>query len=114
IAGAAAFRAALSEKIVLARHFHAKLSELEGFDPGPSPDLTVVAFRYVPKHGDPNAFNQALLAWLQEQGDVFLSGTRVDGQVYLRAAILSFRTHLEHVDEALGCIVRGVREVEGR
>ena len=114
LAGAAAFRAALSEKLALARHFHARLTELGGFDPGPSPDLTVVAFRYLPGQGDPNDFNQALLVWLQEQGQVFLSGTRIDGDVYLRAAILSFRTHLEHVDEALECVVRGVREVEGR
>jgi len=114
LAGAAAFRAALSEKIALARHFHARLSELEGFDPGPSPDLSVVAFRYLPRRGEPNRFNEALLAWLQAQGQVFLSGTRIDGEVYLRAAILSFRTHLQHVDEALECLVRGVRELEAR
>ncbi|HEY2049923.1 MAG TPA: aminotransferase class I/II-fold pyridoxal phosphate-dependent enzyme [Caulobacteraceae bacterium] len=114
LAGAGAFRAALSEKLALALHFHAKLSELEGFDPGPPPDLTVVAFRYLPPQGDPNRFNEALLAWLQEQGQVFLSGTRIDGDVYLRAAILSFRTHLQHVDEALDCLVRGAREVQGR
>ncbi|HEY1926853.1 MAG TPA: pyridoxal-dependent decarboxylase [Caulobacteraceae bacterium] len=114
LAGAGAFRAALSEKLALASHFHARLSELEGFDPGPPPDLTVVAFRYLPKKGDPNRFNEALLAWLQEQGQVFLSGTRIDGDVFLRAAILSFRTHLQHVDEALDCLVRGVRELQER
>jgi glutamate/tyrosine decarboxylase-like PLP-dependent enzyme len=112
LAGAGAFRAALSEKLALARHFHARLSRLEGFDPGPPPDLTVVAFRYLPRQGDPNRFNEALLAWLQEQGQVFLSGTRIDGNIFLRAAILSFRTHLQHVDEALDCVVRGVRELE--
>ena len=114
LAGAGAFRAALSEKLALARHFHAKLSDLEGFDPGPPPDLTVVAFRYLPRQGDPNRFNEALLAWLQQQGQVFLSGTRIDGDVFLRAAILSFRTHLQHVDEALDCLVRGVSELLGR
>jgi glutamate/tyrosine decarboxylase-like PLP-dependent enzyme len=114
LAGAAAFRAALSEKIALARHFHARLSELEGFDPGPPPDLSVVAFRYLPQGCEPNGFNEELLAWLQEKGKVFLSGTRIDGEVYLRAAILSFRTHLQHVDEAVECLVRGVTALEGR
>jgi hypothetical protein len=45
---------------------------------------------------------------------VFPSGTRIDGVVYLRAAILSFRTHLQHVEEAVECLVRGVRTAEGR
>jgi hypothetical protein len=55
-------------------------------------------------------------SWLgfQEEGQVFPSGTRIDGVVYLRAAILSFRTHLQHVEEAVECLVRGVRTAEGR
>ena len=36
IAGVAAFRAAQSEKLALARYFHARLSEIDGFDPGPA------------------------------------------------------------------------------
>jgi glutamate/tyrosine decarboxylase-like PLP-dependent enzyme len=111
LAGAAAFRAALSEKIALARHLHGRLSEIEGFEAGPPPDLSVFAFRYVPREGEANAFNERLLARLQEQGRVFLSGTRIDGVVYLRVAILCFRTHLQHVDELLDCLVRGVREL---
>ena len=46
IAGVAAFRAAQSEKLALARYFHARLAEIDGFDPGPEPELSVVAFRY--------------------------------------------------------------------
>ena len=33
-----------------------------------------------------------------------LSGTRVEGAFYLRAAILCFRTHVEHVDIAIDAI----------
>ena len=41
--------------------------------------------------------------------DVFiLSGTRLDGCLVLRCAILSFRTHIEHVDEAVASIRRGI------
>jgi glutamate/tyrosine decarboxylase-like PLP-dependent enzyme len=112
IAGVAAFRAAQSEKLALARYFHARLGAIPGFDAGPEPDLSVVAFRYRLKTGDPDAFNARLLRHLQEEGRVMLSGTRVDGRFTLRCAILSFRTHLEHVDEAIEALQRGVKLLE--
>ena len=105
MAGVAAFRAAQSEKLALARYFHARLSEIDGFDPGPAPDLSVVAFRYVPKDGDADAFNERLLQPSQQEGRVMLSGTRIDGSYYMRCAILCFRTHVEHVDDAIDAIV---------
>lgn len=108
IAGVAAFRAAQSEKLALARYFHARLSDMEGFDPGPEPQLSVVAFRYRPKSGDIDQFNERLIRHIQEEGRVMLSGTRVDGSFRLRCAILCFRTHLEHVDEAIAAVRRGV------
>ena len=108
IAGVAAFRAAQSEKLALARYFHARLSALDGWDAGPSPDLSVVAFRYMPKSGDADAFNERLIKHVQDEGRVMLSGTRIDGRYYLRCAILCFRTHLEHVEEAVDAVVRAV------
>jgi glutamate/tyrosine decarboxylase-like PLP-dependent enzyme len=101
IAGLAAFRAAQSEKIKLARYFHARLAELPGWEAGPAPDLSVVAFRYRPPRGDADAFNEELLRRLQADGRVFLSGTRIVDEAWLRCAILSFRTHLAHVDETI-------------
>jgi glutamate/tyrosine decarboxylase-like PLP-dependent enzyme len=106
LAGVRAFRAAQSEKIGLARYFHARLSGMEGWDAGPAPDLSVVAFRYLPPRGDADGFNDALLRRIQEEGRVFLSGTRIAGASYLRCAILSFRTHLEHIDETLEALAR--------
>jgi aromatic-L-amino-acid/L-tryptophan decarboxylase len=106
IAGVAAFRAAQSEKIGLARYFHARLSAMAGWDAGPPPDLSVVAFRYRPECGDADAFNDELLRRLQEEGRVFLSGTRIDGAAWLRCAILSFRTHLTHIDETIDILGR--------
>jgi glutamate/tyrosine decarboxylase-like PLP-dependent enzyme len=113
IAGVAAFRAAQSEKLALARYFHSRLSELEGWDAGPEPDLSVVAFRYLPKSGDVDDFNERLIKHVQDEGRVMLSGTRIDGKFYLRCAILCFRTHLEHVDEAVGAVLRGVEVLRG-
>jgi glutamate/tyrosine decarboxylase-like PLP-dependent enzyme len=106
LAGVRAFRAAQSEKIALARYFHEQLSEIAGWEVGPPPDLSIVAFRYRPASGEADAFNRSLLQRLQEEGRIFLSGTRIDGADWLRCAILSFRTHLEHVDEAIEVLGR--------
>ena len=113
MAGIAAFRAAQSEKLALARYFHARLSEIDGFDPGPPPDLSVVAFRYLPKSGDADEFNERLMTHIQQEGRVMMSGTRIDGSYRLRCAILSFRTHLEHVDDAVDAVIRGVEALGG-
>jgi glutamate/tyrosine decarboxylase-like PLP-dependent enzyme len=113
VAGVAAFRAAQSEKLALARYLHARLSEMDSFDPGPVPDLSVVAFRYVPNSGDPDEFTERLLKHLQQEGRVMLSGTRIDGTFHIRCAILSFRTHVEHVEEAIAAIVNGVAALNG-
>jgi aromatic-L-amino-acid decarboxylase len=113
IAGVAAFRAAQSEKLALACYFHARLSEIDGMDAGPEPQLSVVAFRYLPKSGDVDEFNERLIQHIQQEGRVMLSGTRIDGRFYLRCAILCFRTHLEHVDEAVDTVLRGVEALGG-
>jgi aromatic-L-amino-acid decarboxylase len=109
MAGVAAFRAAQEEKLKLARYFHVRLSGIEGFDPGPVPDLSVVAFRYLPKSGGVDQFNERLIQHIQQEGRVMLSGTRIDGAFRLRCAILCFRTHLDHVDEAVEAVLRAVQ-----
>jgi glutamate/tyrosine decarboxylase-like PLP-dependent enzyme len=113
IAGISAFRAAQAEKLALARYFHRRLSEIDGFDPGPQPDLSVVAFRCVPTAGDADEFTERLLKHLQQEGRVMMSGTRIDGTYYIRCAILCFRTHVEHVDEAIEAILDGVKALDG-
>ena len=113
MAGVAAFRAAQSEKLALARYFHARLSEIDGFDPGPEPQLSVVAFRYLPKSGDADEFNERLMRHIQQEGRVMMSGTRIDRTYRLRCAILCFRTHVEHVDDAVDAVVRGVEALRG-
>ncbi|HEX8480535.1 MAG TPA: aminotransferase class I/II-fold pyridoxal phosphate-dependent enzyme [Allosphingosinicella sp.] len=106
LAGVGAFRAAQSEKLALARYFHRRLTALPGWETGPAPDLSIVAFRYRPSSGDDDGFNRRLLQRLQEEGRVFLSGTRIGGADWLRCAILSFRTHLAQVDETVEVLSR--------
>jgi glutamate/tyrosine decarboxylase-like PLP-dependent enzyme len=112
MAGVAAFRAAQQEKLALARYFHACLSELPGFDAGPPPDLSVVAFRYDPDSGDADGVNQRLLQHLLDEGRVMLSGTRIDGRFHIRCAILSFRSHARHVDEVIEALKRAVAAID--
>jgi len=73
----------------------------------------VVAFRYVPKSGDIDDFNERLMRHIQHEGRVMMSGTRIDGSYRLRCAILCFRTHLEHVEDAVEAVVRGVSALGG-
>ncbi|HEX4846124.1 MAG TPA: aminotransferase class V-fold PLP-dependent enzyme [Geothrix sp.] len=109
--GAAAFRAALEEKLLLARYAHGRLCEMPGVDPGPVPQLSVLAFRLQPRSGDADAFNQALLQRLTAEGRVFLSGTKLNGAFHLRLAILAARTHKDEVDEALERLQAAARQL---
>jgi glutamate/tyrosine decarboxylase-like PLP-dependent enzyme len=112
LVGVAPFRAALSEKIHLARYFHERLTAVEGFEVGPPPDLSVVTYRYVPRRGDADEFNHRLMHAVQREGRVFVSSTRVGGRLVLRAAVLSFRTHLDEIDEALDALQQTALRLE--
>src|SRR5215210_3261393 len=101
LAGVAPFRAALEEKLLLARHLHRRMRLENGFEVGPPPDLSIVTFRYLPTRGDPDAFNRRLIDAVQRDGRVFLSSTNIDGRFTLRAAILSLHTHLETIELAI-------------
>ena len=107
------FRAALAEKIWLARYFHHELGALEGFEAGPYPDLSIVTFRYLPRAGDRTEFNRRLLQKVHEDGKVFITSTRIDGEYTLRLAVLNFRTHREQIDYLLELLVRAARELGG-
>jgi glutamate/tyrosine decarboxylase-like PLP-dependent enzyme len=98
LCGLAPFRAALDEKLLLARYFHHRLSAMPGWEIGPEPDLSVVTYRYLPASGDADAFNRRLVAAIHDDGRIFVSSTLIDGHLVLRLAVLHFRTHREHVD----------------
>jgi glutamate/tyrosine decarboxylase-like PLP-dependent enzyme len=106
------FRAALSEKIQLARYFYEHIVTFDGFEVGPYPDLSIVTYRYLPRRGDADEFNNRLMHAIQDDGRIFVSSTRVDGKLVLRAAILSYRTHQAHIDQALNVIKETARRLE--
>lgn len=102
--GAAAFRAALEEKLALATYAHRLLAGLPDVEVGPEPDLSVVTFRCRGRDGDDSAAGERLHRALRADGRAFLSSTTVDGAFTLRMAILNPRTHREHVDRAIEAI----------
>lgn len=99
--GVAAFRAALDEKLDLARMAHERLAAVPGLELPWTPGLTVVPFR-----ARSDALSRRLLERINASRRVFLSSTTIDGRFTLRLAILSFRTHADRVEEALELIER--------
>ena len=67
---------------------HARLEVL-----APS-DLSCFCLRYVPRRGDPNAFNRTLLDRTHRDGRMFVSGTTLDGTFALRGCVTNFRSTL--------------------
>ncbi|MDX1393562.1 MAG: pyridoxal-dependent decarboxylase [Gemmatimonadota bacterium] len=108
--GVEPFRANLEEKIELTRYFHREAAR-RGFEVGPDPELSVALYRWVPDDGDANDFNRALTSYVHDDGRVFVSSTLVDDVFVLRAAIVVFRTHLEHIDLLLDVLEEGVAEL---
>jgi glutamate/tyrosine decarboxylase-like PLP-dependent enzyme len=102
--GLAPFRAALEEKIWLARYFYEQIDKTPGWETGPYPELSVVTYRFVPDQGDADRFNQQLVEAVQADGKVFISSTLIDGKFYLRLAVLHFRTHLVQVEYLLNLL----------
>ncbi len=96
------FRANLTEKHLLCLHFRERMQE-HGFEVGPVPDLSVTIFRL--KDDPENKKTQALVDSLHEKGTYFFSSTLINGVLWIRCAIASFRTHQKEVEEAVSLIV---------
>lgn len=108
--GEQAFKDCLEEKLLLTRYFSEEIQKL-GFEIICEPELSVVAYRYVPERGDTDEFNKRLVEKMHEDGDIFISSTNVGGMYVLRFACLSFRTHLSHVERLVEMFKRALKEI---
>ena len=104
ILGTQPFQATLEEKLLLARYFYQEIQKINGMEVSSPPELTIVLFRFAPKTGDANAFNQKLIESIQQDGRIFLSSTTIEEKFWLRIAILGFRTHKDTIDQSLQII----------
>ncbi|HVP14299.1 MAG TPA: pyridoxal-dependent decarboxylase [Terriglobales bacterium] len=98
-------RAALEEKLLLARLAHERLSAMPEIEAGPEPQLSIAAFRV---RGEGDARTERLHARLLDRGRVYLSSTRLGGRLFLRICVLCFRSHRAEVEEALAEIRSGL------
>jgi aromatic-L-amino-acid/L-tryptophan decarboxylase len=101
--GVKPFRAALEEKLLLARYFYEEVQTL-GFEVGPMPDLSIVTFRWAPAGASleqTNEWNRAIVDGARKDGRIFISSTTLDDRFTIRMAVLGFRTHKRTIDLAL-------------
>jgi aromatic-L-amino-acid decarboxylase len=103
------FVACLEEKLLLTTYFRQRLLEI-GFKIGPEPDLSVSYFWWPTKDVDENTFNIRLMQEIHNDGEVFLSSTKIEDKFVIRIAILSFRTKLNTIDKAIAMIA-SAREI---
>jgi len=113
VLGVAPFRSMLLEKQLLAQYFMKGIKKSPHFQVGPEPDLSIVLFRFNPIgcQDDLKLLNQQIVEEVQAEGRVFFSSTTIQDTFWLRLAILNFRTHLEHLDEAIHVINRIANQV---
>jgi len=102
--GAGAFRDAIEEKLTLTRWAYDQLKDDARFELIDEPQLSVIAFRLRGDDADADARNEELMARVNARGRVFLSSTRLDGRYVIRLCVLSFRTHLDRVRDAVEAI----------
>ena len=100
--GTQAFADALDEKLDLAGHAYDRLQQSHDFELPWEPELSVVAFH----HPD----GPRILDEVNASRRVFLSSTTIRGRHTLRIAVLSHRTHLDRVDEAVDLLEKAARQ----
>ena len=99
--GLSVFRKYLDEKLDLARWLQSCIAEIPELELIAPADLSILAFA-VRSNGrtlkERNKRTQALLAAINKQNRVHLTGTTVKGLFIIRVAISVFRTHKEHIE----------------
>lgn len=111
--GAKVFRAALDEKLDLARHAAEALRQIPEIEMVAEPELSLLAFRVRRPgldDGEIDALTRRVIAAVNARQRVFLTGAVVKGRYLIRICVLSFRTHLDRVDLALEDITASVAE----
>ncbi len=109
--GVAAFKAAIEEKLVLTRWAYDQLKDDPRFEILDEPQLSVIAFRLKADAADSDRLNEELMNRVNRRGRVFLSSTRLDGRYTIRLCVLSFRTHMDRVRDAVEAVQAEAAEI---
>jgi len=103
----------LEEKLDLTLWAAEELCLVEGIEIVAEPQLSIVTFRLtVPGVGAEglNRLNRDFLARINQRKRVYLTGTTLSGLFTLRICVLSFRTHLDRMEEALADVKEAAQE----
>jgi aromatic-L-amino-acid decarboxylase len=106
--GAEGLRHHVREHVRLGRAFAGWVRADDRFELAAPAPLSLVCFRH--RGGD--AINQRILDRVNASGELFLTHTRLDGELVLRMAIGGTRTELRHVERAWAAI-REAAELPG-
>jgi glutamate/tyrosine decarboxylase-like PLP-dependent enzyme len=102
--GARRLAAAIADDIGMASHMAAVVRGHEDLELLAEPSLSICCFRHVPAGMSAealNAHNERLLALVQRDGRVYLSGAELDGRFALRACVTNYRTTAADVERAV-------------
>jgi aromatic-L-amino-acid decarboxylase len=111
--GVEPFRRNLEEKLELARWATDELRKIDKVEILAEPQLSIVAFRLNPSALEPESLNQLnrkFLDLINAKKRVFLTATRLGERFALRICVLSFRTHLDRMRQALEDIRSAAQE----
>lgn len=112
--GLDAFKDALEEKLMLTRWAWDRLRSDSRFEILDEPQLSVVAFRLKGEGAEADRLNEELQQRVNARGRVFLSSTKLDGRYVIRLCVLSFRTHMDRVRDAVEAIRAEASELLAR
>lgn len=103
--GTKGYRHLITRDIQLAQSLQNKIRNRSDFQLIATGPLTVTCFRYTPSNASNlETLNRAVLAQVQQQGDVYLTSTELNGEFVLRANIVNFRTNEDDLDFLLNTI----------
>ncbi len=112
--GAAAFRAALSEKRALTLEAARQVAALPGIVMDAEPELSLFAF-HLTRPGaslaDEDAMTQALMTRTTARGRVMVTGAATHGRYLGRVCVLSFRTHADRIQALIEDFAAVIREL---
>ena len=104
VLGARVFREQLDEKLDLARWAADQLRGIDGLEIIAEPELSLVAFRLTKPgctQAELNGLNRDLLDRINARRRVYLTATTVRGAFALRICVLSFRTHMDRMEQGI-------------
>lgn len=83
----------------------------------PAP-LSIVCFRYSPpgtalSERELNNLNDAIIHHIEQDGRVFLTGTKIRGETAMRVCFINHRTERKHIDELVEVVLEIGKEVSG-